>query len=395
MLVSRILGDCPGCGGKDRYGNVSVRGNHILRGCMTCKYTTNVWLPEVRKKIIYLDQFFFSGAFRAGEKRFLDAAKRIKHLSALQLLVAPFSSIHEDETHQWRGYGDKNKNDLMAFIKATSRGHEFEPAYEVEQTQVIRAFKAFLNENPTAFILQEHDAIRGNIHEWDDYFRIDVGRYIGDIELIRDLKRQSVEGLVSYFEGWRKSTNTFDQDVLLEVQAAGRGYIDSYLMYAARVASGDYSALLDSPIMSMVVQSMLQVLPENTSPEERLKQVARFFVSEHFSQVPYRGLTARTFATLKDMVKRGAFTNRESAIKRLSGFLYDVKHIATYAPYCDAFVIDQPMAALVADPRVGLKEQYGVRIFSLNNWEDLFLWLDTIEAGMSDEHRAGLAAAYP
>lgn len=105
MLVTRILGDCPGCRGKNCFGNVSVRGNHVLRGCKICKYSTNVWLPEVRKNVIYLDQFFFSGAFRAGEKRFLDAAQRIKHLSSLQLLVAPFSSIHEDETHQWREYG--------------------------------------------------------------------------------------------------------------------------------------------------------------------------------------------------------------------------------------------------------------------------------------------------
>jgi len=46
------------------------------------------------------------------------------------------------------------------------------------------------------------------------------------------------------------------------------------------------------------------------------------------------------------MVKEGAYTNAERAVKRLSGFYYDVKHIAIYAPYCDAFVVDQPMAEL-------------------------------------------------
>lgn len=395
MLVTRILGDCPLCEGKNCFGNVSVRGDHVLRGCMSCNYTTIVSLPEVRKKVFYLDQFFFSGAFRAGEQRFLDAAQRIRHLSALQLIVAPFSSIHEDETHQWRGYSGKNKDDLMEFIKDTSRGHEFEPAYEVERTQVVKAFQSFLAGSSPEFTLQENDAIRSDIHEWDDYFRIDVGRYIGDIELIRDLKRQSVEELVCIFEGWRQSTNTFDQDVALEIQAAGKIYFDSYIAYAFRVASGDYTALLDSPISSLVVQSMLQCFPEETPPEERLMLVAHFFNSEHFAQVPYQWITSRMFATLKDMVKRGAFTNRESALQRLSGFLYDVKHIATYVPYCEAFVMDQPMAALVSDPRVGLEERHGVRIFSLNKWDELFVWLDTIEADMSVEHKAGLSAAYP
>ena len=394
MLVTRVLGDCPGCGGTNRFGNVSIRGDHILRGCMSCKYRTTVSLPEIRKRIVYLDQFFFSSAFRGGDQRFVDAAQRITQLSAMQLLVVPFSSIHEDETHQWRGYDGNNKEDLLEFIKATSRGYEFEPAYNVEESQIIRAFQAFLAGRSSEFELEEHDAIEGNIHEWDDYIRIDVGRYIGDIELARDLKRQSVEGLVDIFESWRQSTNTFDEDVALEITAAGKGYIDSYLEFAARISGGDYDAVFNSPVMSQVVQSMLHCLPEETPLEEHLRQVARFFVSEHFNQIPYQWLSARMFATLKDMVKRGAFPNRESALKRLSGFFFDVRHVALYAPYCDAFVMDQPMAAFVTDSHVRLKDRYGVKIFSLNNWDELLTWLDTLEAGMTEEHKTGLSVAY-
>lgn len=33
MLVSKILGDCLACGGKDCFGNVSVYCDHVLRGC--------------------------------------------------------------------------------------------------------------------------------------------------------------------------------------------------------------------------------------------------------------------------------------------------------------------------------------------------------------------------
>jgi hypothetical protein len=135
--------------------------------------------------------------------------------------------------------------------------------------------------------------------------------------------------------------------------AAGKGYIDSYLEFAARIASGDYTAVYDSPIVSTVVPSMLHCLPEETPTEERLQQMTRFFNSEHFAQVPYPWLSARMFATLRDMVRRGAFTNRENALQRLGGFFYDVRHIATYAPYCNAFIMDQPMGALVADPTDG------------------------------------------
>ena len=394
MLVTRVLGDCPGCGGKGRFGNVSVRGDHVLRGCMSCKYSTAVWLPKTYKKVLYLDQFFFSSAFRERDLRFTKAAERIRQVSALQLLAVPFSSIHEDETHQWRGFDGKNKGDLMEFIKATSRGHEFEPAYDVEQTQIVRAFQAFLQGKPEAFELKERDAIRGNIHEWDDYFRIDVGRYIGDIELIRDLKRQSVEGLVDLFPAWRTSPHTFEQDVALELRDAAKGYIDSYVSYAARVAGGDYAALFDSPIMSMVMQSLLYCLPEEMPPEERLRKIGGYFKSNHFSEIPYQWLSVRAFAVLKDMVKRGAYPDGEAALKRLSGFFQDVQHVSLYGPYCDAFIMDQPMAALVADPRIALEARFGVKIFSLNNWDELLAWMDELENGMTQEHRAGLAAAY-
>jgi hypothetical protein len=282
----------------------------------------------------------------------------------------------------------------MEFIKVTSRGHELKPAYDVEETQILKAFEAFLAGGPPKFALEDDDAVEDDIHEWDDYVWIDVGRYIGDIELIRGLKRQTVEELVDVFKSWRQSTNTFEQDVAVELQAGRKGYIDSYFKYAGRVAGGDYAAVIDSPTMSTVVQSMLHCLPKDTPPEEGLKQVARFFTSEHFTQIPYQWITTRMFATLKDMVKRGAYTSRENSIQRLGGFFQDVNHVAMYAPYCDAFVMDQAMAALVADPHMRLEDRYSVRVFSLNNWDELLIWLDTLETGMTDEHRAGLSAAY-
>jgi hypothetical protein len=395
MLVTHILGDCPECGGKRRYGNVSVRADHVLRGCMNCGYSDMVWLPEIRKTILYLDQCFLSSAFREQDDRFVEAAKEIRHVSELQLLVAPFSSVHEDETHQWRGYDGKHKEDLLEFIKATCRGHEFQTAYYVERRQIVKAFCRFVSGEPAAFELEDCDAVDKDIHRWEDYFRIDVGRYVGNIESVRDSKRQSVQELVDLFPGWRQSTASFGEDVALELRWAAKGYLDSYVTNVARVASGDYTALIDSPVMAMVVEELLHCLPDEVPPEARLKRIGEFLESLHFEEIPYQQLSATIFAALKDMVRRGAYTNRDRAIQRLSGFFEDVKHVATYAPYCDAFVMDQAMASLVADPRIGLEKKYRVKVFSLNNWDRFHAWLRSLEAGMSQEHREALAAAYP
>jgi len=390
MLVTRVIGDCPSCKGRSCYGNVDIYRDHVLRGCKQCKYSDRIYLPPVRKAILYLDQFFFSGAFRGSDTRFTHAAERVRRVSDLQLLVAPYSSVHEDETHQWA-----RRDELFEFIKATSHGHEFEPAYDVEKTQLLKGFAAWLARRGPDYDLERSDAFAGDLEEWDGYFRIDVGRYMGDIELIRNLKRQAIEGLVDLFPEWRKSTQTFDEDVAGELRAAAKGYMEAYLDFMLRVGGGDYNALFDAPIISMVVQQMLYVLPQEMAPDEKLRQCLSFFASTHFSILPYHDIEAKAFAALKAMVKAGAYTNRDNALARLKGFSYDVKHVATYAPYCHAFVMDQPMAELMSHPRIALEQRYGTRVFSLNNWGDFVTWLDGLEINMTEDHRSGLATAYP
>lgn len=395
MLVSHVIADCPGCGAKDSFGNVSVRDGYVLRGCKHCRHESMVRLPEVRKKVLYLDQCFFSGAFRGGDARFVEAAERVRHVAHLQLLLVPYSSVHEDETHQWRGYKELSHADLLAFIKATARGAEFKKDYHVERTQVTKAWSAFLKDLPANYVLSPDDAIDGRLDQWDDYFRVEVGGYSRDVELRRSLKSQAVAALVDAFDEWRAATTTFEQHVSVEMTAAAKNYLDSYLTMRRRLAQGDFAAAVDSPIVAQVIEHMLHWLPDEQSLDEKLMRCVAFFKSEHFNRVPMLWVEARMFATLKEMVKRGAYANRTEARRRLNGVFEDIKHIALYAPYCDAFFVDQPMAELVRQPGVGLEQRYGVKVFSLNNHEEFLAWLDGLERSMSVEHKAGVAAAYP
>ena len=386
-LVSRIIGDCPGCGAKQAFGNVDVYSRYVYRGCGRCRYNEKVPLPELKKKVLYLDQCFFSHAFRANDQKFVDAAERISNLTANQQLVVPFSSIHEDETHMWERYAE-----LMEFIKHTSRGHEFKPAYRIENDQLQDALHAWLHNEPVEF--EKADAINDDIHVWDGYFRIDVGGYNRDRDLVRKGKTDAIEGLIDLFPHWRNSTNTFEQDKTLEHEAAANGYLNSYVTYFMRMISGDYTALLNSPIMSQVVQGMLSQFPKEMEHKDKLKRIVEFFSTEQFQNAPVQDLKSRIFATLKMLVVQGAHQNRDNALKKLSGFYYDVDHISTYAPYCDAILIDAPMHEIVGRQQVELEERYGVKVFSRSNWEQMLTWFDEIEAEMTDEHRQALAVAY-
>lgn len=366
----------------------------MLRGCTRCRYSIQVSLPPVRKKILYLDQFFFSNAFKQGDQRFLDAAGMIADLASLQLLAVPWSTIHEDETHQWRGYGGKSKDDLMKFIKSSARGHQFEAAYDIEREQLARAFNAFLEGAPPTYVICPDEAVSGRLHEWDDYVWIDVRSYIGDIDLKRTLKRRSAEELADAFPAWRLSKGSFDDDVAFETRAGAQSYMRYYIEYVRRMTGGDMKALFDSPIASMVVDGLMHQAPQ-ASAEDRLACVIEFLKSDHFGKAPYQWIGSRMFALLKHMVKYGAYPNRDQAVEKLSGFCEDVTHISTYAPYCDAFFMDKAMGAFATDPRIDLQGRYGVRVFTLNNWEAFTDWLEGLRDTMSDEHRAGLRAAYP
>jgi hypothetical protein len=395
MLVSRIIGDCPACDSQNAFGNVSVGKDSILRGCKQCKHSTQVWLPEIRKNVIYLDQFFYSSAFRENDKRFVEMASKIDHVCGLQLLVAPFSSVHEDETHQWRGYNGKSSDELLEFIKRTSRGNEFEPSYEIEQSQVLKAFGAYLKNEPSEFVIDRNDGHRQDLDSWDDYTWIDVGRYIEDIELRRTAKVSTVDQLIQTIPEWRASNASFEDDVALEISDAAKIYIKSYFEYAERLAKGDVKAFFDSNIRATIIESMLYYFEESTPIEEKLNSVVNFFNSHHFKEIPQLWISARVFGVLREMIRNGAYADEAKARKRLGGFFQDLEHFSNYAPYCDAMILDRPMGALVSDARLDLENRYGVKIYSLNNWDKLSDWLDNHEKEMTKAHRVALQEIYP
>jgi hypothetical protein len=150
--------------------------------------------------------------------------------------------------------------------------------------------------------------------------------------------------------------------------------------------------MIDAPVIAGYLATLMRMLPSAVPAEDRLRRCLDFLVSEHFKNAPVQALSVRLWAALKESVRSGGYTNPAKARKKLQGIFYDFEHVATYAPYCDAIIVDQPMAQLVAHPGVALEATYGVKVFSLQTWDELFAWLAEIEASASDEHNAALAA---
>jgi hypothetical protein len=386
VLITRIIGDCPKCKGKETFGNCDVFGHELLRGCEECDYRERYYLPKLKKDILYLDQFFFSHAFHGDNHQFVDAERKLKLAAHEQLLSAPFSSLHEEEAALY-----KDREELREFIRSTSRGHKFEAQYQVEKTQVHRAFGKWVKGESADYVLEQRDALDRDINNWEGYLTIEVRGFRHDPEIIRQSKLQSVEQLVAIFDDWRKDHTTFDQDVEAEHLAAARSYANAYIELVMSAGSGDFQAVAFPTPHANTMAGIMHMLGSDQDPDEQLKKAGDFLRSEHFKNTPSQHLSATMFAALKAQVKHGAYTNVEATKNRkLKGFFYDVHHIATYAPYCDAILIDKPMYALVTHPSVGLEKKYGVKVFSRTNWDEFLSWIDGLQSKKTPEHTKGL-----
>src|SRR5258706_252965 len=390
-LVSYIIGACPSCGTPESYGNVMVGGNTLSRGCLQCKHWDRIPLPELQKKVIYLDQFFFSHAFRGEHRMFIEAKKRITDLDWAQHIVVPYSNVHEDESELWT---EAQRAPLLEFIKQTSLGHKFSYEYEVKNRQIHRAFQAFLASGPTAHTVKRSDALERDVNEWDGYIWIDVGNFLDKHDDLKMRKDRSIEDLLDAFDAWATSPSTFKEDVQFELRSSARSYIEHYVEYVERIVSRDPAAFLTANENSMMIESLLRYQDKLPAPL-RMQRIQVFFQSDYFANVPEARIGSEFFALLRHRLRQGEYKNKEKNRDRFGGLFYDIRFISTYAPYCDAMVVDNLMFQWATDPLIDLPKRFGVRLFSRLNWDEFLTYLADLAASQRPEVDEALKMIHP
>jgi hypothetical protein len=345
---------------------------------------------QTRKSILYLDHNFFSSVHRGNDPQWQTAMQRITELLDLQLVAVPYSSTHEAEADFYT-----QRDDLVQFIQRVARGHHFEAYYRVEETQILKAFQAYLANEPTTYIKEERDALPSSVHDWDGDYSVSVFRAASGVDRKRQFKERAIDELVNTLSNWAASKNTFEQDMELELTDAGRILMEQYAKKTGRLWAGDFSALVDSPISASVVEDMVYILSVKKMEGDAARVIPAFFRSKHFAKVPSQQLSARLFSTFKKRVREGAYPNPDKAREKLSGFLFDVQHAATYVPYCDAFFTDRFMADLLNDKHVHAEQTFGCKVFSVSKTAQFFGWLEDVKSRMTADHADGLTWAYP
>jgi hypothetical protein len=347
---------------------------------------------QTRKTILYLDQNFLSAVQRGGDVNewATVAMAKVADLLDLQLLATPYSSTHIAEAD----LNGKHRDALVHFIHRVSRGHQFEPHWRVEEVQIVKAFQAFLDNAPATYQKEERDALCPSVHDWDDDYFVSVFTAATGVESKTRHKRQAIDELLKVLPQWANNVRTFKDDMELEIRDAARFLVDHYTTKTARLMVGDFSALVDSPVNASVVAYMWLV-----AKAKRMDPTAigAFFREQHFAEVPTVQLSARLFSAYRQSLRSRMIpdSNSKRAREKLSGFLYDIEHAATYAPYCEGYFTDKAMAKLMKDQRVRVEEDFGCKVFSVENMDDFLGWLEDLKSRITPEHAEDLRWAYP
>jgi len=372
MLLTHVLkAACPRCQTIGRYGRVHVVRDVLLRGCNACGLKEHVPLPSLRKRVIYLDQHFLSHAFRQGAQPFVDAAKRLESLAGKQLIVSPWSEVHEVESHIWR---DTRATALWEFIKQTARGHQFRTAEHIKRCQLGRLMESFLKEQPPAVSVERSDALDRDVDSWDNYLWVDVGRFAADPDQVRASKEKSAASLATAMDTWRRQPQSFEADVLQEATGYARGLWQVYWDWVKAMATGDIDGALHSPDDALVAQQIMAERSRDEAPEARIRRAAGFLGSEHFRAAPYVDICSRLFAVLRKVARAGRGSGG------LAGLPYDFQAVTLFGPYTDAIFVDRELRRWLLDPEADLVVRYGLRVFSADVWDEFHAYLDEIES---------------
>ena len=116
---------------------------------------------------------------------------------------------------------------------------------------------------------------------------------------------------------------------------------------------------------------------------------------DYFFNVPEARIGSEFFALLRLKLRQGEYKNMEKNRNRFGGLFYDLRFISTYAPYCDAMVVDNMMFQYATDPLIDLPKRFGVRLFSRHNWEEFLAYLADLSANRRPEVDAALKLIHP
>ena len=254
---------------ENTFGFLSGNYHSISWRCSRCRYQVDEPLPDVDKKVIYIDQFVFSELFKlkAGTRRedkltpFWQEVDRLLHrVVHLQQAVLPHSNIHHAETvvSAW-------PRELREAYEAMGGDMRFEDTSDVQMREIQDFASAYVEQREPSVSIDVDEVLRGKRNKWLPNIRVVVGadytRFAPATRQRRDSTGASVNELM---ENWRAQGLGFDEVLSIELNGYHYSRIEALKawreLYERAKASGDVMAVMNTNYFG-TVRCMQAVAP--------------------------------------------------------------------------------------------------------------------------------------
>ncbi|NNB93019.1 hypothetical protein HI113_03715 [Corallococcus exiguus] len=361
-------------------------------------------LPELNKKVVYLDQFVISNMTKAlnpqapGHEKarqnpnWIEMYKLLDVLVRGQVLVCPHFENHRTESMYSRFYPA-----LKWLYDYLSGGVELFGSEQAKRNQLAEAARAWVERREPAFDTPANRSLHGSLNAWIDRIRITTkGQYPDDIDDLRKVREQGHSNLIKVFERWQTEKNRRFEDWHEEERREfGKAYIGIYHDWVrsyVRVSLGHDPFSLQAtwpPEAVTTINLLADLLNRHGVPEqESLSRAIEFIGSDAPLEIPYLRISAALWATIAMKASLGQKTPPNQ------GTFADVNAVATVLPVCDAIVIDDKCAALLRDTPKKYRPNYPARVFSTQNIPKFIEYLRQLKDSISESHIQQLQKVY-
>lgn len=398
---------CPNCG-KDTYGICTIGDKSYTRRCASCYFPKGgerFLLPELSKKIIYLDQFVISNIAKYLDPKSKSHDKinhnpfwgelfeQIDSLCKMQLIVCPDSVFHKFES-----IATSYPEQLKRIYELFSGGITFHNYEDIKINQLYDQFLIWFhgtNRHPTNI----NSIVHGNINAWQDWFIISMNSSVSQ-ELVDELRHNRDIVCSNYeevFKRWiTEEDKSFEDWFNEESEGAARSILQLHVQYLENFSK----TLLGKPLTledllpsyaTRIIMAMEDKIKEKgiTNPVEMHNKVMGFLKSKEFNDTPYVKIGSAIYAA---MANRAAHHGRRKPPGR--GFYNDVLMLSTFLPYCDAMFIDDECRSLLNEREVKNTLNLSTKLFSISNKEEFLKYLNQIKSTASQEHLNALKEVY-
>jgi hypothetical protein len=388
---------CPKCGGQE-FGVISVSDIRCERRCRACLHRGTVYMPEIRKKIIYIDQFVFSnfvkmldpeidGHERATSDLFWKQLFEILGVVChIQLVACPDSREHQHESLTSTFY-----KALKHTYEHFSGGVSFHDSETIKLRQVAQIAKCWLKKQAVTFDFNAEKISSARLHEWSGRIFITVdGLLPGTVDSLRRSRSKTHEGLQKVFAQWQRDKKPFREVFSIEKRGYRENLVNSYVRQCLKRAQMPAQMMrgqmpsLDEMLPSTAESQMLslQYLFEAHAGDKKqsTELLREFLASGAIDEAPFSIIGAAMYASLSRKAASGQ--------KRMpnQGTANDIEIISTLLPYCDAMFMDNECNALWHDIPKSHTLPYRCRVFSKNTGADFIRYLTEIRDSVTPEH---------